>query len=428
MCGLVACISKKKYGFNTNDSEIFDQLLYTGALRGEDSTGMFYVNKYGNLYTLKSAQRAAVYQDTKTYADFLKAAYLNGRIMVGHNRAATKGEKIDKNAHPFISDNICLVHNGTLYNHKSIADTDVDSHALAMGFSTKGYKETLDKAFGAYALIWYNAEEKTLRIARNSERPLWMIDTKDAIYIASEADMLSWIVGRNLKEKVDAPTFFATDKIYSWKLDTQQTAFYSEKYEKKAVAATILTKPQTGLLPTTKGGTQTARLTTKPNKGQLVYKTYRVGDVVNFTNDNVFIVDHKLRIDGVCTDDLDVKVRGYLDSNQISSSLEIEITQADFLNGTVSGVVKRDNDVYLLVDDIKPDWVVYTCDGKAVTYDMLDNIDMNSICCHECGSFVDLIDDSGKFWARIKNGIAKSFKCPECATKNPHIKKENSDD
>lgn len=255
-----------------------------------------------------------------------------------------------------------------------------------------------------------------------------MIDTDESIYIASEPEMLTWIVERNSKKVIDKPTFFATDKIYSWTLDKNQTSFYSEKYEKKVTAATIHTKPQNGSLPTTTNGTAVVHGTTNPNHGQLVYKTYRVGDVINFTNENLFVVDTKLRIDGVCTDDLDVKVRGYLDSTMISSSMEIEITQADFLNGTVTGVIKRDNDVYLMVDKITPDWVVYTCDGQPITFDMLDGIDMNSICCHECGAFIDLIDDSGKFWARIKRGIAKSFKCPECAEKNPHIRKENHED
>lgn len=422
MCGLVACITKREFGFTSKDKDIFDQLLYADALRGRDSTGIFCVNKFGNVNTLKSAQQAADFQKTTEYKAALNAAFMNGRVLVGHNRAATHGETVDKNAHPFISNNICLVHNGTLYNHKIIADVAVDSHALAIGFSKEGHVKTLDKAFGAYALIWYDAKEQTVYIAKNDQRPLWMIDTPDAIYIASEADMLTWVVGRNLTTKdatIPNPTYFASDKIYSWKINTKQTKFEYTKYEKKAQVVCTITTNSHGTQPITINGDSK----TTNRIGQLLHDKYHVGDNINFNCDVVTVFDTRCKIEGVVSDNDKISVRGYINTDLISNSLKTDIMNSDFLNGTITGMVTRNHNVTLLVDNITPDWVVYSCDGTAITFDMVD-ADLDTIYCHECGDGVDIIDDSGFFWARVRNGKVKSVKCKHCAEKNDHIVKE----
>ena len=130
MCGLVAIISKNQHGFLFNDGKLFEQMLYADALRGMDSTGIYGINKYGNLKMVKAAKAAAEFIGTKTFQDFKNEIVNKFRVVVGHNRAATKGATTDDNAHPFIEDHICLVHNGTLHTHKHLADKEVDSHAI----------------------------------------------------------------------------------------------------------------------------------------------------------------------------------------------------------------------------------------------------------------------------------------------------------
>ena len=44
----------------------------------------------------------------------------------------------DQNAHPFVENNIILVHNGVVYNHKKHEDTEVDSHAIVHMINNMG--------------------------------------------------------------------------------------------------------------------------------------------------------------------------------------------------------------------------------------------------------------------------------------------------
>ena len=122
MCGLVGMISRKANGFLYKDKAIFEQLLFNNTVRGVDSTGIFGVNKYGNLIAHKTAQAAPTALRTSTFNEFIGKIFSDFRIVVGHNRASTRGATTDENAHPFIEDNICLVHNGTLHSHKQLAD------------------------------------------------------------------------------------------------------------------------------------------------------------------------------------------------------------------------------------------------------------------------------------------------------------------
>jgi hypothetical protein len=218
MCGLVGMISRKDNGFLYKDKTIFEQLLFNNTVRGVDSTGVFGVNKYGNLISHKTAQAAPTALRTTTFNEFLGKIFSEYRIVVGHNRASTRGATTDENAHPFIEDNICLVHNGTLHSHKQLADKEVDSHAICHSLATVGYEETFKKIDGAYALIWYDANTKKLYMARNKERPLHMAVTPDAYYFASELKMLDWILSRNSVNDHKG-YFLIEDKTYIWDLD-----------------------------------------------------------------------------------------------------------------------------------------------------------------------------------------------------------------
>jgi len=116
MCGLVAMISKSSSGFAYKAGDTFGQMLYANALRGMDSTGVFGVNKYGNLKVHKAATKASKFMETKTYEEFDNDIFHSYRIVVGHNRASTRGATTDENAHPFLEGSTCLVHNGTLHS------------------------------------------------------------------------------------------------------------------------------------------------------------------------------------------------------------------------------------------------------------------------------------------------------------------------
>ena len=69
MCGIVGIISKQTSGFRHKDTDLFKQMLYADALRGFDSTGIFGVNKYGNLKMIKAAKDAGA--ATLNYGTFI---------------------------------------------------------------------------------------------------------------------------------------------------------------------------------------------------------------------------------------------------------------------------------------------------------------------------------------------------------------------
>lgn len=206
MCGIVAVISKKAYGFTNKDQTIFEQLLYADALRGEDSTGVIGVDKYGDMYIDKSAQTAndflLQYINSKSHRDMLK----DGVVLIGHNRKGTVGKISDKTAHPFVvNDHFAMVHNGTLYNHDQLHKTDVDSEALAMhiegtinnDYTADKFSDALARVWGAYACVWYNQPTNKVQFIRNDQRPLWLCEGDDAWYLASEGALLHWILQRN---------------------------------------------------------------------------------------------------------------------------------------------------------------------------------------------------------------------------------------
>ena len=221
MCGLVAIISKTQSGFFQQDKTIFYQMLISDVFRGIDSTGCFAVNKHGNLKWVKDASASPFFLNKKETVSFMDKFIPDYHIMVGHNRKATMGTVVSENAHPFTEGNICLVHNGTLKEHTKLAKTTVDSHAICHHINEHGYKSMFRNIDGAYALIWYNAEEKTLYFARNAERPLYIVETETKIYLASEDKMLDWILDRNNISKYKIQ-IVPTDKIFKFSLETRK--------------------------------------------------------------------------------------------------------------------------------------------------------------------------------------------------------------
>lgn len=206
MCGLIGFISNKNYGFYKKHEDTFSQLLFVDQLRGEDSTGVVYVEDTGDFGILKEASPAAWVGDTIIQDDMLKRSLQRGKALLGHNRKATIGKVTDDTAHPFVIDNTFTIqHNGTLTNHKSLADTTVDSEAFGIhlkahlndGFDKEKFEEAMGKVYGAYAVVCYNQENHTVYIMRNDQRPLSYAETPDGIYYASEWAMLAWILGRN---------------------------------------------------------------------------------------------------------------------------------------------------------------------------------------------------------------------------------------
>lgn len=195
MCGLVGTAGI----LGLNEEKAFRQLLVLDTLRGEDSTGIAAINAQMGYSIAKEVGTPYALFDTKRCEVIFRK--LN-RVLIGHNRSATVGNIIRKNAHPFDMETIIGVHNGTLRNKWKLDDAAeyvVDSENLFHHMEKNGVRQAIDIIDGAYALVWWDKFEYELNFLRNHERPLYITRTTDdkTIFWASEKWMLDVACGRN---------------------------------------------------------------------------------------------------------------------------------------------------------------------------------------------------------------------------------------
>lgn len=204
MCGIVGVLSTEMNGVNHPYGKFFKQALFADTLRGLDSTGVFCLEQKD-----KDKQPETWKKALAAY-DFLQLAHTNKLLrdsadfsmMIGHNRAATKGGIHHHTAHPFQIGDITLVHNGTVSNHRTLfggMQFDVDSEAITHAINEEGYEKVIEKLDGAFTLIWHDAKDGSVNIVRNEERPLAFGKVKDkkTVLLSSEAHMLRWLAIRN---------------------------------------------------------------------------------------------------------------------------------------------------------------------------------------------------------------------------------------
>ena len=281
--------------------KFFNEALFADTLRGRDSTGVFVVHpnkKEVNIF--KRAMPAYDFLDSKRYEKFADT-YGASPFVVGHNRAATRGGVSNRTAHPFAHDNIVMVHNGTLTNHRTFPECntfDVDSEALCYTINNLGAKEALERAVGAFAVVWYDISTGKLNLVRNTERPLSYAYCKEeeSILFASEPMMLLWIAFRNKiqlettkilpagiilsfdSEDLDNPT---EEKIT---LKTQTTTYYNHQnshYKKPNPPPT----KQTNVVPFANGkgdGTLESEKRKRRAKRRLRAHGFRFGELLEF--------------------------------------------------------------------------------------------------------------------------------------------------
>lgn len=176
MCGICGVISGN---FTQPEEEMFKKLLFFNVFRGKDSTGVMRVLKNKREVEIKKSlnpSSAAIYMKGDPISEILNE---KGGVnaLIGHCRAATKGEIKIENAHPFEFSNVAGVHNGTI--HKKFKGTEnygTDSEALYSLINDVGIEEALNEVQGyetpAYALCWYDKRDGLIRFIHNSQRPI----------------------------------------------------------------------------------------------------------------------------------------------------------------------------------------------------------------------------------------------------------------
>lgn len=204
MCGIIGAAGD----IQKDVAEAVQDMLIIDQLRGLDGTGVFTVGKYsGNESMFKLAVDASTYVTTKRGSNIISSTK---GVIIGHNRAATRGELTNENSHPFKHGHITGVHNGTLVSCFNLPDNkafDVDSDNLYYAISKLGVDEAIKLANGAYALVWWNSEESTLNLLRNSQRPLYYAYTEGGkcLLWASEAWMIIAACGRRNVKLMENP-------------------------------------------------------------------------------------------------------------------------------------------------------------------------------------------------------------------------------
>jgi asparagine synthetase B (glutamine-hydrolysing) len=241
MCGIVGIVTTSF--LSEKEKTALKWMSYFDYVRGTHSTGYIwgktngasgFIKKKGAPEELWRDEIAAEYMDTD---GVFKGSDYN--FLVGHNRAATRGAITTKNAHPFLVNNIIGVHNGTVnYGLHHLPDStsfEVDSEAIFNAISKGWTVEEIENALTlSYTFVWHDADNNTLNLVRNANRPLWlcMNKTKTTMLFASESWMIYGALS-TIKESTTFETPFALPVHEQWTLDLSKKDFLANPTKTK---------------------------------------------------------------------------------------------------------------------------------------------------------------------------------------------------
>lgn len=227
MCGIVGYISVSDEALNIEKGNFLNDALILGTFRGADSTGVLTLCEDKTITSVK-----ALLEGWDFVADEEYLAQPNGWAAIGHNRAATVGEVILENAHPFRCGPIGLVHNGTLtnmgrnlpgFNNKFKVDSIQIAFALATVEPNDAHK-VLSLIDGAFALVWVDERDQSINIVRNGQRPLHFAhnSNKTIMWFTSDGTHLAMLKRRRWCLPADMGQIyqFGTNHHFKWKQGT----------------------------------------------------------------------------------------------------------------------------------------------------------------------------------------------------------------
>jgi glucosamine--fructose-6-phosphate aminotransferase (isomerizing) len=191
MCGIVGYVGKKEA------TPILLDALKRLEYRGYDSAGIAVLTDKG----------LSVYKTEGKISDLeLKLPDIKGSCGIGHTRWATQGAPTTINAHPHISGNIAVVHNGIIENYQELYDelnregyefvSETDTEVLAH-LAHRYYKgnlvaaviEGLKKVKGSYAAAFI-CEDSEQVVAARKDSPLVAGIGNEENFIASDVTAL----------------------------------------------------------------------------------------------------------------------------------------------------------------------------------------------------------------------------------------------
>ncbi|MGI9405626.1 MAG: glutamine--fructose-6-phosphate transaminase (isomerizing), partial [Hyphomicrobiaceae bacterium] len=197
MCGIVGILGKDAVAADIVDA--LKRLEY----RGYDSAGVATVEN-GHL------DRRRAEGKLRNLEARLKEAPLVGRIGIGHTRWATHGPPTERNAHPHMTEDVSVVHNGIIENFRELKEdltasgvtfsTDTDTEVVAHLITRErnggaspvdAVQKALSKLEGAFALAIVFSGEDNLMIGARNGPPLAVGHGSGEMYLGSDAVALA---------------------------------------------------------------------------------------------------------------------------------------------------------------------------------------------------------------------------------------------
>ncbi|WP_413112519.1 glutamine--fructose-6-phosphate transaminase (isomerizing) [Thaumasiovibrio sp. DFM-14] len=179
MCGIVGAVAQRDV------VEILVEGLRRLEYRGYDSAGVAVVDEK---LALKRVRRLGKVQEL---ADAVSSQDVSGGTGIAHTRWATHGEPSKANAHPHVSGDIAVVHNGIIENHEELrallqergyvfcsqTDTEVIAHLVEWELRTsetlvEALQKTAAQLDGAYGTVVVDRKDPTRIVAARSGSPI----------------------------------------------------------------------------------------------------------------------------------------------------------------------------------------------------------------------------------------------------------------
>jgi glutamine---fructose-6-phosphate transaminase (isomerizing) len=179
MCGIVGAVAQRDV------VDILVEGLRRLEYRGYDSAGVAVVTEAGDLTRLRRLGKV------KELADAVAEKPVSGGTGIAHTRWATHGEPSERNAHPHVSSNITVVHNGIIENHSPLRDTlkakgyvftsDTDTEVIAhlveeelksAGSLLAAVQKSVKQLHGAYGTVLLDKTDSSRVVVARSGSPL----------------------------------------------------------------------------------------------------------------------------------------------------------------------------------------------------------------------------------------------------------------